>query len=581
MFEEFGSIDSPSSLKKLDKQNLKSYSEWLRNFLIEKIAANGGHFAANLGVVELTVALHYVYDCPKDILIWDVGHQSYAHKVLTGRKSDFDTLRKLNGISGFPKMSESPYDAFGTAHSSTSISAVLGYARAAALLNIEREHIAVIGDGSMSAGQAFEALNNSGTDKSNITIIINDNHIGIDPSQGALGEYLEQLEYKSDNLFTDFGFTYFGPVDGHDVNSLTELFEKIRNTGGPKVVHVRTTKGKGYAPAEQEQTKWHSTSEFDKLSGKNLKISNPNEKFQDVFGKTLLELARNNDKIVAVTPAMVSGSSLHHFQAEFPERVFDVGIAEQHAVTFSAGLAASGMLPFCCIYSTFLQRGYDQLIHDVALQNLPVIFAVDRAGIVGEDGPTHHGMFDVAFLNAIPNLRIFSPSDQKELRDAMHTAIFAPLGPVVIRYPRGHSESAFTAHPFELVHPEIIRARHSAGSDTAVLSYGTLSSVCEKAAIQCETDAYSIPVIKPLPTKALEALLSKYKKILFVEETQKIGGIGASLLMLAADKNSHCKIEIRAVEDHFVTQGSVGELIKKEGLDEESICKELRRMKNY
>lgn len=433
--EHFNEIDSPAKLKQLKASELKAYSDWLRQFLIGKISETGGHFAANLGVIELSVALHYTLNAPEDILIWDVGHQAYAHKILTERKTNFDSLRQQNGISGFPKMEESPFDAFGTAHSSTSISAALGYAQAALLQNISRQHIAVIGDGAMSAGQAFEALNNAGLSNTNITIIINDNHIGIDPSQGALGEYLERLEKRKDNLFTDFGFQYYGPVDGHDLDQLVPLLESIKLVNKPKIFHIRTLKGKGYAPAEAEQTKWHSTSKFDKLSGKNTVETDTFVKYQDIFGRTLLEIAESNEKVVAVTPAMISGSSLHFMQEKFPDRVFDVGIAEQHAITFCAGLAASGLTPVCCIYSTFLQRGYDQLIHDVALQNLPVIFAVDRAGLVGEDGPTHHGVFDIAFLQTIPNISIISPSNQEDLRNALYTAITEPDGPIVIRYP--------------------------------------------------------------------------------------------------------------------------------------------------
>ncbi|MBL7836552.1 MAG: 1-deoxy-D-xylulose-5-phosphate synthase, partial [Bacteroidetes bacterium] len=446
---QFEDIDSPLKLKKLNENQLTDYAAWLREFLIGKIAELGGHFAANLGVVELTVAIHYIFEAPVDKIIWDVGHQSYAHKILTERKKQFDTLRKLNGISGFPKMSESEFDAFGTAHSSTSISAALGYAHAAKIMDIDRQHIAIIGDGAMSAGQAFEALNNAGISNTNLTIIINDNHIGIDPSQGALSEYLDQLDYKTDNLFTDFGFQYFGPIDGHNLNELIEVFKHTKAINGPKVIHVRTLKGKGYAPAEAEQTKWHSTSKFDKLSGKGTGVVDNKAKYQDIFGRTLLEIAEKDKLVVAVTPAMISGSSLHFMQEKFPDRVFDVGIAEQHALTFSAGLAASGLKTFCCIYSTFLQRAYDQLIHDIALQNLPVILVIDRAGLVGEDGPTHHGAFDLAFLQTVPNLTILSPSDQDELRNAIYTAYQHNNGPIAIRFPRGKSSGPYVQSQIE------------------------------------------------------------------------------------------------------------------------------------
>ena len=355
MSDTFQNIQSPEQLKPLSETELNTYAHWLRGFLIDEITLHGGHFAANLGVVELTIALHYVFNAPKDILIWDVGHQSYAHKILTHRKSNFNTLRKLNGISGFPKMSESKYDAFGTAHSSTSISAALGYAVAAKLQNINRQHIAVIGDGALSAGQAFEALNNAGVSHTNITIIINDNHIGIDPSQGALGEYLDHLNNKPENFFTDLGFQYFGPINGHDIHEMNQLFQSVLNNNAPKIIHVKTIKGKGHVEAEAEQTKWHSVSKFDKLAGKDTSTNTKNAKYQDIFGKTLLQLAESNPNIVAVTPAMISGSSLHFMQEKFPNRVFDVGIAEQHAITFAAGLAASGMVPVCCLYATFLQ----------------------------------------------------------------------------------------------------------------------------------------------------------------------------------------------------------------------------------
>ncbi|HEY1046758.1 MAG TPA: 1-deoxy-D-xylulose-5-phosphate synthase [Bacteroidia bacterium] len=575
---KFEEIDNPLALKQLKENELLQYADWLRNFLIEKIAANGGHFAANLGVIELTVALHYVYNAPHDILIWDVGHQSYAHKILTDRKSKFDTLRKKGGISGFPKMEESQYDAFGTAHSSTSISAALGYAKAANLLNLNREHIAIIGDGAMSAGQAFEAINNAGGSNTNLTVIINDNHIGIDPSQGALGEYLDQLDFKTDNLFTDFGFSYFGPIDGHNLNELLTVFNTIKGTAGPKLVHIRTLKGKGYAPAEAEQTKWHSTSEFDKLSGKNLAVKNPNAKFQDVFGQTLLEIAEKNEKVVAVTPAMISGSSLFFMQDRFPERVFDVGIAEQHAVTFSAGLAASGLIPICCIYSTFLQRAYDQLIHDVALQNLPVIFAVDRAGLVGEDGPTHHGVFDIGFLQTIPNISIISPGNQEDLRNALFTAIHHATGPIVIRYPRGHSEKPYVATPFQTIDLENGKCLKKGNSRVAIISYGTMVHRCMKAVETKDVSVYDLGILKPLPTKFLHELFDQYDQLLIVEEVQKLGGIASSIATEVNNQQSKVKLQSMGIADHFSTQGSIEELLAIEGLSNEDILKKIEEM---
>ena len=573
---EFNEIDSPEKLKSLNESLLNDYAAWLRQFLIQQITENGGHFAANLGVVELSIALHYSYNTPKDILIWDVGHQAYAHKILTERKSIFETLRKLNGISGFPKMSESKYDAFGTAHSSTSISAALGYAEAAKLQNIQRQHIAIIGDGALSAGQAFEALNNAGLSQTNITIIINDNHIGIDPSQGALGEYLDHLNNKPENFFTDLGFQYFGPINGHDINEMNQLFLSVINNNAPKVIHVKTIKGKGHVEAEAEQTKWHSVSKFDKLAGKETTSNSKNAKYQDVFGRTLLQLAESNSNIVAVTPAMISGSSLHFMQEKFPNRVFDVGIAEQHAITFAAGLAASGMIPVCCLYATFLQRGYDQLIHDVALQNLPVVFAIDRAGLVGEDGPTHHGVFDISSLQAIPNLTIISPSNQKDLKNALYTCTQNPNGPVVIRYPRGQSNEPYLndiLEAFEIGKGQCVVK----GKKTAVISYGTMVNNCLKAVQKTQASLYDLKTIKPLDTELLTQIFADYQNVLVIEETQQIGGIGSTLSVMAHSLNFKGAFKILAIHDHFVTHASPAELYELEKLDENTIFETLNQ----
>lgn len=565
--EHFNEIDSPAKLKQLKASELKAYSDWLRQFLIGKISETGGHFAANLGVIELSVALHYTLNAPEDILIWDVGHQAYAHKILTERKTNFDSLRQQNGISGFPKMEESPFDAFGTAHSSTSISAALGYAQAALLQNISRQHIAVIGDGAMSAGQAFEALNNAGLSNTNITIIINDNHIGIDPSQGALGEYLERLEKRKDNLFTDFGFQYYGPVDGHDLDQLVPLLESIKLVNKPKIVHIRTLKGKGYAPAEAEQTKWHSTSKFDKLSGKNTVETDTFVKYQDIFGRTLLEIAESNEKVVAVTPAMISGSSLHFMQEKFPDRVFDVGIAEQHAITFCAGLAASGLTPVCCIYSTFLQRGYDQLIHDVALQNLPVIFAVDRAGLVGEDGPTHHGVFDIAFLQTIPNISIISPSNQEDLRNALYTAITEPDGPIVIRYPRGKAKEEFKATKLTKIALNKGKLIVDNGNKIALISVGTIQEECLMAIDNSAVSVFDAFSVKPLDKTMLEKIFSNFAAILVVEESQIIGGFGSSVIEFANRLNYKGTIRTIGISDEFVGHASIKEQRHSMGID--------------
>jgi 1-deoxy-D-xylulose-5-phosphate synthase len=571
----FEEIDSPQQLKQLPFSSLNDYANWLRNYLIEQIAEYGGHFAANLGVVELSVALHRVFDTPNDILIWDVGHQAYAHKILTKRKTLFHTLRQFEGISGFPKMSESEFDPFGTAHSSTSISAALGYAQAAILKKIDRQHIAVIGDGALSAGQAFEALNNAGTSNCNISIIINDNHIGIDPSQGALGEYLEKLEFKKENFFTDLGFQYLGPIDGHDLNALISVLERSKLLSGPKIIHIKTLKGKGYEPAELEQTKWHSTSKFDKLSGKNTKPKDLRVKYQDIFGKTLLEIAQKDENIVAVTPAMVSGSSLHFMQEIFPDRVFDVGIAEQHAITFSAGLAASGLTVFCCIYSTFLQRGYDQLIHDVALQNLPVIFAIDRAGLVGEDGPTHHGVFDLAFLQTIPNMCIISPRNQLELRNAIYTASIYKKGPIVIRYPRGEAGEEFTDSPLvklEIGSSVVLSERCQ---KTALISIGTIGIRCQEIAEELNISHYDLRFVKPLDASLLKKVFEIYRDIIVIEEGQEIGSVASTIMLEASKTNSKSKIHSISIKDHFVSHGSMETLYQIEGLSNSKIKEQI------
>lgn len=580
MFEHFDDIDSPDQLKKLPLTDLKAYSDWLRQFLIGQISETGGHFAANLGVIELTVALHYCYNTPKDILVWDVGHQAYAHKILTGRKSNFNSLRQKNGVSGFPKMDESIYDPFGTAHSSTSISAVLGYAQAAVLQNIDRQHIAVIGDGAMSAGQAFEALNNAGVSNTNITIIINDNHIGIDPSQGALGEYLEHLQNKPDNLFTDFGFKYFGPIDGHNTEILVNLLQDVSRIQAPKVIHVKTVKGKGYAPAEAEQTKWHSTSKFDKLSGKNTLETNNHVKYQDIFGKTLLELAEQNEKIVAVTPAMISGSSLHFMQEKFPERVFDVGIAEQHAVTFSAGLAASGLIPVCCVYSTFLQRGYDQLIHDVALQNLPVIFAIDRAGLVGEDGPTHHGVFDIAFLQTIPNISIISPANQEDLRNSLFSAVQDLKGPVIIRYPRGKANEEFKATKLTKIDLRRTQSVISKGKKLAIISVGTIQEECKSAAKNKDVSLFDAFCLKPLDRTMYAEIFEQFSAVLVVEEAQETGGYGSAVMQLANEIGFRGIIKTMGIPDVFIGHASIAEQRRFSGIDSLSIQSEIDSILN-
>lgn len=581
MLIQFEEIDTPDKLKQLSKEQLPEYCLWLRQFLIQKISETGGHFSSNLGVVELTVALHYVYNAPEDKMVWDVGHQSYAHKILTGRKQEFDSIRKWKGISGFPKMSESEYDAFGTAHSSTSISSVLGMAVGDMLQGVDRQHIAIIGDGAMSAGQAFEALNNAASHHTNITIIINDNQIGIDPSQGAFGEYLNQLQENKTNFFDELGYQYFGPYDGHNIHLLTELFENLKNTNTTKIVHLKTRKGKGYLPAEEEQTKWHSTSKFDKLTGKNLSPKKNTLKFQDVFGKHLLHLAELNQKIVAITPAMVSGSSLHYMQQKFPERVFDVGIAEQHAVTFAAGLSCSGVIPVCCIYSTFLQRGYDQLIHDVALQNLHVVFAIDRAGLVGEDGATHHGVFDLAFAQTIPNLIIYCPKDEMELGNCLNEAINHQQITSLIRYPRGYTQNHVLTHDYKVNFDKFYKVS-GRNEKNVVISIGTTFLTVENVKLQ-RVDLnfvhYQLMQVKPLDVDKFKEIFSVAQTVIVMEEGQKIGGIGSSISLLANELNFKGDLVIMAINDSFTPHGSPEELLKEVNLDEQSLILQLEKFK--
>ena len=576
----FDNIQSPQDIQSLSLPELTQYASHLRQALIEQIAVTGGHFAANLGVIELSIALHKSFNAPHDIMVWDVGHQAYAHKWLTGRKSEFNTLRQYGGLSGFPKMSESPYDAFGTGHSSTSISAVLGYAEAAKLQGIDRAHIAIIGDGALSAGQAFEALNNAGTSLSNITVILNDNHIGIDPSQGALGDYLNHLNAQNDNFFTDLGLQYWGPVDGHSIADLLAVFETSKSIKGPKIIHIKTIKGKGYAPAEMEQTKWHSTSQFDKLTGKATSNIGKGIKYQDVFGQTLRELAELDSKIVAVTPAMISGSSLHYMQEKMPERVFDVGIAEQHALTFSAGLAASGLKPVCSIYSTFLQRGMDQWIHDIALQNLPVILAVDRSGLVGEDGPTHHGVFDLAMLQSIPNTHIICPSNAEQLRQTLYTAVTQTTGPIVIRYPRGNNGNEYQHSPFKSIDLNASFCVQNKTSTLGVIAVGSMVKHCLEALKDIEVAVYDLFCVKPLNQAFLDDLMSKHKTLLIVEENSQIGGVGAHIAQCLAKQNPSILVDCMGIPDNFVQHGSMDSLYQNTHLSVSDIKEKAIKLLN-
>ncbi|MGB5553952.1 MAG: 1-deoxy-D-xylulose-5-phosphate synthase, partial [Flavobacteriaceae bacterium] len=470
-------IHSPTDLRLLNKEDLPQLAQELRDFIIDIVATKEGHLGASLGVVELTIALHYLFDTPKDKLIWDVGHQAYGHKILTGRKAIFDTNRQLGGISGFPKMSESEYDAFGTGHSSTSISAILGMAIASKLKgDHNKQHIAVIGDASIASGMAFEGLNHAGVSGANVLIVLNDNAIGIDPSVGALKKYLTNVKKgtaKDENIFECLNFDYSGPIDGHDINALLNELTRLKSVQGPKLLHVITTKGKGLQQAEENQVTYHAPGKFNKATGELIKKSAYKlpPKYQDVFGHTLVELAKLNDKIVGITPAMPTGSSLKFMMDELPDRAFDVGIAEQHAVTMAAGMSAEGLVPFCTIYSTFLQRAYDQVIHDVAIQNLPVIFCLDRAGIVGQDGATHHGVFDLAYLRCIPNLIIFAPMNEIELRNIMYTAQLGLQHPIAIRYPRGRGVLEHWDINFEKIEIGSSIAL-TKGSKIAILSIG-------------------------------------------------------------------------------------------------------------
>ncbi len=562
-------INFPTDLKKLSKEDLHSLVDELRDFVIDVVSRQGGHLSASLGVTELSVAIHYLYNTPDDKLVWDVGHQAYIHKLLTGRKQQFENIIKKGGISGFPKITESEYDAFGTGHSSTSISAILGMATSAKIQNISREHIAVIGDGALTAGQAFEALNNAGNSNTNITIIINDNGMSIDPNVGSLKDYLESISKseKQKNLFEALGFKYFGPIDGNNLNAVLETLSEAKKLQQPKVIHLLTTKGKGYSPAEiGNKTTWHAPGYFNKVTGEiNKTVTSENDtlKYQDVFGKTLVELAKQNEKIVAITPAMTSGSSLNYMMEEFPDRCFDVGIAEQHAVTFSAGLATDGLIPFCAIYSTFLQRAYDQLIHDVALQNLPVIFCIDRAGLVGEDGATHHGAFDLAYLRCIPNMIVAAPLNESELRNLMFSALETKQ-PFTIRYPRGKGVLPNWQTPFSKI--EIGRAKVlTKGKKVAVISIGhvgndvqkTIKELIEKNIQPTHVD---IRFLKPLDLNLLQEVFSSHEKIITVEDGTKIGGLYSAISEFKNENNFHQEIIGLGISDKFVEHGSQKEL---------------------
>ena len=578
-------IKIPSDLKKLTKDQLPKLAEELRAFIIDIVATKQGHLGASLGVVELTIALHYLFDTPKDLLVWDVGHQAYGHKILTGRKDVFHTNRQLDGISGFPKIAESKYDTFGVGHSSTSISAALGMAIASSLKGeTEKQHIAVIGDASIASGMAFEALNHAGVSDANLLIILNDNAIGIDPSVGALKEYLTKVKtdrsLAQNNIIKALNFDYSGPIDGHNFKSLLRELKRLKKKKGPKFLHVITTKGKGLSQAEKDQVTYHSPGQFDAKTGEIIPKNNEGlpPKYQDVFGETIVELARRNKKIIGITPAMLSGSSLKMMLEEFPKRTFDVGIAEQHAVTLAAGMATQGMIPFCNIYSTFIQRAYDQIIHDVALQNLPVVFCIDRAGLVGEDGATHHGVFDLAYMRAIPNMIVFAPRNEVELRNILYTSQIGLNQPIAIRYPRGRGVLIDWKKPFEII--EIgTGVCLQEGKDIAVLSMGTIENNITKALEEFPNIAhYDMRFSKPLDEKLLHTICTNFKQIVTLEEGVKKGGFGSGILEFIGEHDYKNKVIVLGIQDHFVEHGTIEELQKMNGIDINSIKKMLRSL---
>src|SRR5690349_22962613 len=614
-------INSPADLKTLTRDQLQPLADELRQYIIDVVSVHGGHFGASLGVVELTVALHYIYNTPYDQLVWDVGHQAYGHKILTGRRDNFATNRKYKGLSGFPKRSESDYDTFGVGHSSTSISAALGMSMAAKYKGEkDRKCVAVIGDGSMTAGMAFEAMNHAGVADTDMLIILNDNCMSIDPNVGALKEYLTDISTshtynklrdevwnllgklpvgkrftrdmaskleasikgmvsKSSNLFEALNLRYFGPIDGHNITKLVDTLRDLRNIPGPKLLHIITTKGKGYELAEKDQTKWHAPGLFDKITGeiykKKFDLPQP-PKYQDVFGHTIIELAEQNKKIFGITPAMPSGSSLKFMMEKMPDRAFDVGICEQHAVTLSAGMATQGMKVFCNIYSSFMQRAYDQVVHDVAIQNLPVIFCLDRAGLVGEDGPTHHGCYDIAYFRCIPNMIISAPMNEQELRNLMYTAqLESTTLPFVIRYPRGEGVMPEWKKPMEEVQIGTGRKLRD-GEGVAILSFGHPGNFAAASIRELKNDGlnpahYDMRFAKPLDEEMLHEVFSKFEKIITVEDGTVVGGFGSAVLEFMNAHNYRCEIKMLGIPDHLVEHGTPKELHHECGYDTQAI----------
>jgi 1-deoxy-D-xylulose-5-phosphate synthase len=611
----------PSDLKKLKEDELEQVCKELRQYIIDVVSVNGGHFAASLGVVELTVALQYVLNTPYDQLVWDVGHQAYGHKILTGRRDEFHTNRLHGGISGFPKRSESMYDTFGVGHSSTSISAALGMAVASQYKGeTDRQHVAVIGDGSMTAGMAFEALNHAGIENSNLLVILNDNNMAIDPNVGALKEYLTDITtskpynrfrddiasvltklssigpdafkmaqkieksikgtlLKRSNFFEALKFRYFGPVDGHDVKHLVKLIRDLRDIPGPKLLHCVTIKGKGYALAEKDQTKWHAPGLFDKITGeiKKVKHDKPQPpKYQDVFGHTIIELAEANPKIMGITPAMPSGCSLNLMMKAMPNRAFDVGIAEQHAVTFSAGMATQGLIPFCNIYSSFMQRAYDQVIHDVAIQKLNVVFCLDRAGIAGADGPTHHGAYDLAYMRCIPNMTVSAPMNEEELRNLMYTAQQDDMGPFVIRYPRGNGVMVDWQRPMKAI-PVGKGHKICDGEEIAILSIGTIGNEVIKATTELNDEGfypahYDLRFVKPLDEALLHEVFQKFRNVITVEDGCLEGGMGSAVLEFMADNKYQANVTRLGIPDKVIEHGDQPELWAECGYDAHGIA---------
>ena len=583
--EFLNKVNNVDDLRKLSEKDLFGLAKDLREFIIDVVSKKEGHLGSSLGTVELTIALHYVFNTPIDKLVWDVGHQAYGHKILTGRKNSFHTSREFGGISGFPEINESEFDSFGVGHSSTSISAALGMSLASNIKQeFDKEHIAVIGDASIASGMAFEGLNHAGVTNSNITVILNDNSIGIDPSVGALKNYLSNVKVnskKTDNIFESLNFDYYGPIDGHSIDSLLTVFKKIKNKKGPKLIHVITKKGKGLKLAEEDQIKYHSPGKFDNKTGViiNSKVKNLPPKFQDVFGLTILDLAKKNNKIIAITPAMPTGSSLTHMIKELPDRAFDVGIAEQHAVTLAAGFASQGLIPFCVIYSTFLQRAYDQIIHDVAIQKLPVIFCVDRAGLVGNDGATHHGVFDIAFLRCIPNLTIFAPRNEIELRNILYTSQLNIEGPIAIRYPRGRGlilDWKKSYNKIKIGQGELI---HS-GKLLSILSVGTIINDVINIAEELNLSLYDMRFIKPLDLNILHNVCQLGDKIITIEDGVVAGGFGSAVLEFMAENNYTNKIKILGIPDIFIKHGETSKLKTSIGLDSLSLRKTIESFKN-